>query len=65
MRFLNCVRIDYFNGIKNVWKVKLPKFVEYAKPKKNVKKQDDAVSEFDNEYHTNKFRTSETKGTKT
>jgi hypothetical protein len=65
MRFLNCIRLDYFNGIKNVWKVKLPKFVEYAKPKKSIKKQDDAVSEFDNEYHTNKFRTSETKGTKT
>jgi len=65
MRFLKCERLDYFEGIKNIWKVQLPKFVEYAKPKKKTNKQDNAISEFDNEYHTNKFRTSETKKPKT
>ena len=58
MRFLNCERLDYFNGAKNIWKVKLPKFVDYVKPIKEVKKQDNTLSEFDNEFHTGKFRDS-------
>ena len=52
---LGCERIDYHEGVKNVWWVEMPKFVEYkGTPKKNDKKQ---VSEMDDEFHTGKFRT--------
>ena len=52
---LGCERIDYHEGVKNVWWVEMPKFVEYkGTPKKTDKKQ---VSEMDDDFHTGKFKT--------
>ena len=55
LNLLGCNRLDYHEGVKNVWSVEMPKFVDYKKAtkKENTKK----VTEMDDEYHTGKFRT--------
>ena len=55
MHLLGCERIDYHEGVKNVWSVEMPKFVNYKKTEKKVSKK--TVSEMDDEFHTGKFRT--------
>jgi len=55
MHLLGCERIDYHEGVKNVWSVEMPKFVDYKKTEKKVSKK--TVSEMDDEFHTGKFRT--------
>jgi len=55
MHLLGCERIDYHEGVKNVWSVEMPKFVDYKKVTKP--KQTKAVSEMDDEFHTGKFKT--------
>ena len=55
MHLLGCERIDYHEGVKNVWSVEMPKFVDYKKQEKKVSKK--TVSEMDDEFHTGKFRT--------
>ena len=34
MHLLGCERIDYHEGVKNVWSVEMPKFVDYKKTEK-------------------------------
>jgi hypothetical protein len=55
LNLLNCDRLDYHEGVKNVWSVMMPKFVDYkvADKKETIK----TVSEMDDEFHTGKFRT--------
>jgi len=55
MQLLGCDRLDYYEGVKNVWSVMMPKFVDYKEVKKKENKK--TVSEMDDEYHTGKFRT--------
>ena len=55
MHLLGCERIDYHEGVKNVWSVEMPKFVDYKKASKPKEKK--TISEMDEEFHTGKFRT--------
>ena len=55
MNLLNCDRLDYHEGVKNVWSVMMPKFVDYKVADK--KETTKTVSEMDDEFHTGKFRT--------
>ena len=55
LNLLGCERLEYHEGVKNVWWVQMPKFVNYKKTEKKVSKK--TVSEMDDEYHTGKFRT--------
>ena len=55
MQLLGCDRLDYYEGVNNVWSVMMPKFVDYKEVKKKENKK--TVSEMDDEYHTGKFRT--------
>jgi hypothetical protein len=55
---LNCKRVDYKEGEKNVWYVDMPNFVNHQSIK-NFKTKD-ATSEMDERYH-DKFRNPETK----
>jgi|TARA_E500000305_G_scaffold111193_1_gene121921 hypothetical protein len=55
MHLLGCERIDYHEGVKNVWSVEMPKFVDYKKSDKPKEKK--TISEMDEEFHTGKFRT--------
>jgi hypothetical protein len=57
LRMLNCKRKDYHEGEKNVWYVEMPDFVNHQAIKKKV--NDKQVSEMDEQYHTDKFRTPE------
>ena len=57
LRMLDCKKLDYHEGEKNVWSVKMPEFVKHKTIKKKVKED---VSEMDDEYHTEKFRTPKT-----
>lgn len=56
LRLINADRKDYHEGVKNIWEVKMPEFVDYQLPT-NKQKQTKTVSEMDDEYHTGKFRT--------
>ena len=55
LNLLNCDRLDYHEGVKNVWSVMMPKFVDYKVADK--KETTKTVSEMDDEFHTGKFRT--------
>jgi hypothetical protein len=55
LNLLGCTRLDYHEGVKNVWSVQMPKFVDYKKVIDNNSKQ--TVSEMDDDFHTGKFRT--------
>ena len=60
LRLLNCTRIEYYKGVKNVWSVVMPKFINHESIKKsNIKTN--TTTEMDNDYHTGKFRTPEIK----
>ncbi len=54
LSLLGCERLEYHEGVKNVWKVEMPSFVDHGKIKQKIK---DKTSEMDDEYHTGKFRT--------
>ena len=54
---LSCQRLEYHEGVKNVWKVQMPDFVEHMKIKSKQDKQTKDVTEMDDDYHTGKFRT--------
>lgn len=56
LNLLGCERIEYHEGVKNVWKVEMPTFVDHKKIKEN-KITKDTTSEMDDDYHTGKFRT--------
>jgi len=56
MRILNAERQEYHEGVKNVWSVEMPTFVDYQTVKKKQPQQQE-ISEMDDEYHTGKFRT--------
>ena len=56
LNLLGCERLEYHEGVKNVWKVEMPTFVDHKKIKEN-KITKDTTSEMDDEYHTGKFRT--------
>lgn len=60
LRLLNCTRLEYYMGQKNVWSVLMPKFINYNSTKKTNGKTNN-LTEMDNEYHTGKFRNPETK----
>ena len=36
---LGCERLDYHEGVKNVWSVEMPKFVDYKKANKPKEKK--------------------------
>lgn len=57
LRMLNCERKDYHEGEKNVWSVEMPNFVSHQAIKTKPKND---VSEMDDGYHTNKFRSPKT-----
>ena len=57
LRMLNCKRVDYKEGEKNVWYVDMPNFVNHQSIKKYKTK--DETSEMDERYH-DKFRNPET-----
>ena len=59
LNLLDCKRIDYHEGEKNVWTVEMPEFVKHKTVKK--KENDKEMSEMDDEYHT-KFRAAKTQG---
>ena len=64
LRLLNCKRLEYHEGEKNIWAVDMPEFINHQEIKKHKpKKKDNAVTEMDDEYHTGKFRDSKTKTT--
>ena len=56
LNLLGCDRLEYHEGVKNVWKVEMPTFVDHKKIKQ-YKKEKDSTSEMDDDYHTGKFRT--------
>ena len=56
LRMLNCKKIDYHEGEKNIWTVEMPEFVKHKTVKQKPK---DDVSEMDDEYHE-KFRAAKT-----
>ena len=58
LRMLNCKRVDYKDGEKNVWFVDMPDFVSHQAIQNRTDKKD--VSEMDEDYHA-KFKTPETK----
>jgi hypothetical protein len=58
LRMLNCKRVDYKEGEKNVWYVDMPNFVNHQSIK-NFKTKNE-TSEMDERYH-DKFRNPETK----
>ena len=58
LRMLNCKRVDYKEGEKNIWYVDMPNFVNHQSIKR-IKTKDE-TSEMDERYH-DKFRNPETK----
>ena len=54
---LNCERLEYHEGVKNVWKVQMPEFVEHMKIKSKQENKNKEPTEMDDDYHTGKFRT--------
>ena len=54
---LNCIRLEYHEGVKNVWKVQMPDFVEHMKIKSKQDNKNKEPTEMDDDYHTGKFRT--------
>tara|TARA_R110001599_G_scaffold134044_1_gene311671 strand:+ start:145 stop:1686 length:1542 start_codon:yes stop_codon:yes gene_type:complete len=54
---LNCIRLEYHEGVKNVWKVQMPDFVEHMKIKSKQDNKTKEPTEMDDDYHTGKFRT--------
>ena len=58
-QLLGCQRHDYFEGVQNVWYVTMPEFVNHVKIKQTTKKK--TTTELDDEFHTGKFRTKESK----
>jgi hypothetical protein len=56
LNMLGCERLDYHEGVKNVWQVQMPKFVDYKTTQTNTNDKK-VVSEMDDEFHTGKFRT--------
>ena len=56
LRMLNCKKIDYHEGEKNIWTVEMPEFVKHKTVKQKPK---DDVSEMDDDYHK-KFRAAKT-----
>ena len=63
LRLLNCERLEYHEGEKNIWKVDMPEFINHQSVRKPKVKKDNNVTEMDDEYHTGKFRNSNTKKT--
>ena len=57
LNLLSCQRLDYHEGVKNVWSVQMPTFVDHKKINNNTKPKNKPVSEMDDEFHTGKFRT--------
>jgi len=55
LNLLSCSRLDYHEGVKNVWSVMMPKFVDYKVAEK--KETNQTPSEMDDAFHTGKFRT--------
>lgn len=60
LRLLNCTRLEYHKGVKNVWNTLMPKFINHQAIKKSNGKANN-VSEMDDDYHTGKFRNPEVK----
>jgi len=60
LRLLNCTRLEYHKGVKNVWNTLMPKFINHQAIKKSNRKINN-VSEMDDDYHTGKFRNPEVK----
>jgi hypothetical protein len=57
VNFLNCERLEYHEGEKNLWRVKMPDFVNYSNKKiKDPKTKEKEISELDDEFHTDKFK---------
>src|SRR5210317_1476688 len=63
LRLLNCKRLEYHEGEKNIWAVDMPEFINHQAVKKNKSKPKNEVSEMDDDYHTGKFRDSKSKTT--
>lgn len=61
LRLLNCTRLEYHKGVKNVWNTVMPKFINHQPLNKNNGKSKNVITEMDDEYHTGKFRTPEAK----
>jgi hypothetical protein len=57
LRLLNCRRLEYHEGEKNIWAVEMPEFINHQIVKKPKTKNTETVSEMDDGYHTGKFRT--------
>ena len=57
LNMLGCERLDYHQGVKNVWFVKMPKFVDYKNIGNESTDNKKTVSEMDDDFHTGKFRT--------
>ena len=57
LRLLNCRRLEYHEGEKNIWAVEMPEFINHQIVKKQKTKSTETVSEMDDGYHTGKFRT--------
>lgn len=61
LRLLNCTRLEYHKGVKNVWNTVMPKFINHQPLNKSNGKSKNVITEMDDEYHTGKFRTPEAK----
>ena len=61
LRLLNCKRLEYHEGEKNIWAVDMPEFINHQEIKKHKpKKVDTSLTEMDDDYHTGKFRNPKT-----
>jgi hypothetical protein len=57
LRLLNCKRLEYHEGEKNIWAVDMPEFINHQEIKKHKPKRvDTSLTEMDDGYHTGKFR---------
>lgn len=61
LRLLNCKRLEYHEGEKNIWAVDMPEFINHQTVRTQKRKKENNVSEMDDDYHTGKFRNPETK----
>jgi hypothetical protein len=61
LRLLNCKRLEYHEGEKNIWAVDMPEFINHQTVRSQKRKKENNVSEMDDDYHTGKFRNPETK----
>ena len=54
---LGCIRVDYYKNQKNIWKVEAPDFMNKEKTTKKETNTQQPLTELDDAYHAQQFRT--------